>query len=200
MSSASLHARHSRQQAEFASMGRSNCPAAVVAGRAPILQLSNAQGGPSMSRAFSGKFSDLLQVPAETLQGQQPSLKKTGRHLNWFPNSIKPSVAKRAIASLEAELRPLLKPQSAPIPRDSISKMVRNYSEALPKTLRNSSIILNSPRSRAAADCDPDRAAGNSRLAELTSVRRIRFGLSTERGQRVSGHSLLSRRLRRPSQ
>ncbi len=69
----------------------------------------------------------------------------------WFPLLVRPSLVDAAIRLLNQHLGPFLKPWETPISRSTITEMRANYSEVLPKTVRNLTVILNNSRSPAYA-------------------------------------------------
>ena len=70
--------------------------------------------------------------------------------LRWFPLPARPAAAAAGLALLEREMTPFLRPVRSPMDPAWITGMKKNYSEALPKTMRNWSVSLHEPRSAAA--------------------------------------------------
>jgi hypothetical protein len=69
--------------------------------------------------------------------------------LFWFPMVCRRSTHRASLQLLEQKMKSVLRPVKGPIPRSAITTMRTNYSEMLPKTLRNSAVGLNSRGSKA---------------------------------------------------
>jgi hypothetical protein len=69
----------------------------------------------------------------------------SGKHnrLRWFPLALRQAQVKEGLEQLERTLSPFLRPVRGPVNPTTITGMKRNFSEALPKTLRNWSVSLN---------------------------------------------------------
>ena len=78
-----------------------------------------------------------------------PVIRGDAHRLRWFPSLIRPEVRTEALALLETRMAPHLRPASRPIDPATIAGMKKNYSEALPKSLRNATVLLNDSRSAA---------------------------------------------------
>src|SRR4051812_8611312 len=72
------------------------------------------------------------------------------------PDLLSPKLAREALVLLEETMRDVLTPLDTPIPRDSIAGMKKNYAELLPKTVRVSTALMASGRSK-----------GSQRAAEI---------------------------------
>lgn len=83
------------------------------------------------------------------------------------------------LGELEKRFAPLLRQVASPVDPETISGMTANYTEALPKSLRNSTVMLNNPRSAA------HRAARECGLAEF-----LRSPSLQAFAERVSGFAL----------
>lgn len=82
-----------------------------------------------------------------------PHSGKLGRNGNFvraFPNAICAKTSRTAIGLLEKVMAPRLRKQHYPIPPGLIKDLKHNFTETLPKTFRNQTATLNSPRSQAA--------------------------------------------------
>jgi hypothetical protein len=126
--------------------------------------------------AFPSEFSAALQSVRTSL----PPIRGHGDPVRWFPKSIRPDVRVTALASLESELAPLLRPARRPVDPTLISGMTCNYSEALPKSLHNATVMLNDARSKAAKAA---RAIGLTQFLTSTSLQQF--------AETISGYQLL---------
>jgi hypothetical protein len=94
---------------------------------------------------FPREFTDLLSDRA--IAGIHAFARKNAdirrEKLFWFPMVCSRTTAAAGVDLLERKMRPLLRPVKGPIPRSTITKMRSNYSEVLPKTLRNNAVSLN---------------------------------------------------------
>lgn len=64
----------------------------------------------------------------------------------WFPLALRRQAAEDGLALLERAMTPYLRPVRSPVDPEWITGMTENYSDSLPKTLRNASVTLNSGR------------------------------------------------------
>lgn len=126
---------------------------------------------------FPSEFSQAVRLP----RGAGPALRGSADRLRWFPLSLKPAFRQGALALLEQRLAPHLRPVRRPIPAATIAGMTRNYSEALPKSIHNSTVFLDSPRT---AGGRAGRDMGLSTFLRSTSLHRF--------AEQVSGFSLES--------
>jgi hypothetical protein len=95
--------------------------------------------------AFPTDFSAAIRSP----QNPYPVLRGDANRFRWFPRLIRPDVRAAALLLLETHLSPHLRLVRSPVDPALIANMTRNYSEALPKSLRNHTAMLNDPRSAA---------------------------------------------------
>jgi hypothetical protein len=95
--------------------------------------------------AFPTAFSAAIRSP----QNPYPVLRGDANRLRWFPRLIRPDVRAAALLLLETHLSPHLRLVRSPVDPALIANMTRNYSEALSKSLRNHTAMLNDPRSAA---------------------------------------------------
>lgn len=65
--------------------------------------------------------------------------------LRWFPHALPSDAATKLVQTLEKRVSPFLRPIKALVDEETITGMETNFAEALPKTLRNWSVSLNSP-------------------------------------------------------
>jgi len=102
---------------------------------------------------FPHEFADLLNARGWRLLDRPPRLEAFRRRgatpIALFDDVIDDDVARRAIATLDRAMYPLLRRMRTPIPAEAITKMRVNYGEALKKTVRVKTVTFNSPRSRA---------------------------------------------------
>jgi hypothetical protein len=87
-----------------------------------------------------------------------------------FDKLIDDDVARRCIAALDEGMYPSLKRMHTPIPRESLTGMTRNYSEALTKTVRVRTATFNSRNSQVLAAAD---AIGLGPMLKSESFRRF---------------------------
>jgi len=99
--------------------------------------------------------------------------------LAWFPDVIRPTAVSAYLTLLERHMTPFLEPFDHPIPKEALTGMRRNFTEKLPKTFKNHSVILNSPRSRATLR---GRSIGLVPMLTSSSLREL--------AEQVSGHRL----------
>lgn len=99
--------------------------------------------------------------------------------VRWFPRVIRPEIRRQMLELLETQISPLLRRAARPVDPKTITGMTKNYSESLHKSLRNSTVLLNNPRSAA---FKPARETGLT--AFLTSPSLQEFA------ERVSGFQL----------
>lgn len=129
---------------------------------------------------FPAEFLDLLNKRALRNDSvTRPTLRQRKVRMAWFPMLLSSSSATRCISLLERRLIQHLSPIRRRIPASTIYGMRRNYSETLPKTLSNRTVILNSSRSKAA------RTAAEIGLLEM-----LRSDSLREFAERVSGYKL----------
>jgi hypothetical protein len=102
-------------------------------------------------KRFPPEFSDLVKAKTWSERGNVTPIASDRDRLRWFPLALKRKMAVDGFALLERTMAPHLKPAKCAIDPKSITGMKWNYSEALPKTMRNSSASLNGARSAATA-------------------------------------------------
>jgi len=100
-------------------------------------------------RAFPREFSALVKPKVWSERESVVPIAGDKDRLRWFPLALRPLAAVPALALLERHMTPHLRSVRSPIDPVTITGMKKNYSEALPKTLHNSSVSLNTPRSAA---------------------------------------------------
>ncbi|HWS72728.1 MAG TPA: hypothetical protein VN605_11465 [Thermoanaerobaculia bacterium] len=102
---------------------------------------------------FPHEFADLLNARGRKLLARPPRLEVfTDRRrtpIAVLDDLIDDRVARRCIGALDGAMYPLLRNMHTPIPREALTGMKRNYSEALKKTVRVKTATLNSRRSQA---------------------------------------------------
>ena len=122
--------------------------------------------------AFPSEFADLLNKRGQRLIANPPKLdafsKKHVTPIVVFDDVIDDRVAKSCIKLLDRAMYPVIKRMETPIPRESISKMKRNYTDSLQKTVRVKTATLNSSKSFA---LDAAREIGLSQMMRSQSFR-----------------------------
>jgi hypothetical protein len=90
-----------------------------------------------VSAAFPREFADFLSARGRrVLDGRGPAGALAGAGFVALPAAIDPARAARALAALEATLRPVLARVDAPIPAWTIAGQTRSFQERLPKVGR----------------------------------------------------------------
>jgi hypothetical protein len=102
-------------------------------------------------RTFPHEFSSLLKPAIWSQRQAGRAITGDRNRLRWFPLALRRAQAAACLAQLERVMAPHLRRVLAPIDPDLIRKLKKNYTEALPKTIRNASIGLNTTRSAAYA-------------------------------------------------
>ena len=104
---------------------------------------------------FPEELEDLLTAEGRRLIADPPRLEaliaKKRTPLVVLDNVIADGVARECIRLLDEAMYPTLRRMHAPIPREALTGMKRNYTEKLPKTVRVRTATFNSTRSRALA-------------------------------------------------
>ena len=122
--------------------------------------------------AFPSEFADLLNKRGQRLIADPPKLdaftKKRVTPIVVFDDVIDERMAKSCIALLDRAMYPVIKRMETPIPRESISKMKRNYTDSLQKTVRVKTATLNSSKSFA---LDAAREIGLAQMMRSQSFR-----------------------------
>ncbi len=125
-------------------------------------------------KSIPAEFSDAIeQVPSV------PRIRDNSDRVRWFPELIRPSVRLDLLRLLESQIGPHLKDVRSPIDPATITGMKRNYSDLLPKSMHNSSVMLDQPRQRAT------RIARTTGLVTLLTSQSLR-----NLAERVSGFGL----------
>jgi hypothetical protein len=121
---------------------------------------------------FPSEFADLLNKRGQKLLANPPKLdvfrKKRVTPIVVFDDVIDERVAKSCIALLDRAMYPVIKRMETPIPRESISKMKKNYTDSLTKTVRVKTATLNSSKSFA---LDAAREIGLAQMMRSQSFR-----------------------------
>lgn len=136
---------------------------------------------------FPAEFSDFIQKRSVKINSSE-CLRISSEKVRWFPNIMSATSSQAAIQLLSKSLGPHLRTQHFPISADLIKKLKYNFTETLPKTFRNETVSLNSPRSAAYA------AAKEVGLLQMLGSKSIRqfaeecsgFGLEARPGFQVS--------------
>ena len=75
-------------------------------------------------------------------------ISQSSKRLRWFPLAVRPEIAEGGIRLLEAHMAPHLRSIRGPVRPETITAMTKASSEMLPKTTRNSSVMLHDPRTK----------------------------------------------------
>ena len=103
---------------------------------------------------FPAQFADFADAGRLARASRQASLKSRRQRFTWLPGLIPPATALAAATLLDRRLGEFLRPMRHPIARDTITGMRENFTETLPKTMSNRSVMLNdkyAPSGRAAS-------------------------------------------------
>jgi hypothetical protein len=104
---------------------------------------------------FPEEFEELLNRRGRRFMADPPRLEALhtrGRTpIALLEGFIDDGVARECIRLLDAALYPVLRRMHTPIPRECLTGMKRNYSEALPKTVRVKTMTLNSKGTKSIA-------------------------------------------------
>lgn len=122
---------------------------------------------------FPAEFADLLNAQGKHLleaDGAESLRMAPGEKIVLREGLIDPAVAAGCVRLLDRHIHPVLRVLEDRIPPGSISKMKKNYSEALPKTLRMKTCFLSSRRFQAFEAAD---RIGLVSMLESESVRRF---------------------------
>ncbi len=120
---------------------------------------------------FPAQFSDFADPRRLARLCGQASLKSQRQRFVWLPALIPPARALAAVTLLERRLGEFLRPMRRDIDRSTITGMRENFTEALPKTMSNRSIMLNdkyAPSGRAAARIGLLDMLGSASLRDFT--------------------------------
>jgi hypothetical protein len=101
---------------------------------------------------FPSEFSQLTRPSLWACRGTITPIIATESRVRWFPLALRPAQAASALTIIERRMAQFLRPVHPPLNPSTIAGMKENYAETLPKTLRNSTIDLNSTRSAAYAE------------------------------------------------
>jgi hypothetical protein len=122
---------------------------------------------------FPSEFEDLLNARGKRLLAGSPPLegliKRRQTPILFFDGVIDRGVAAECIRLMDVAMYPRLRRMHSPIPREALTGMTENYSEALRKTLRVRTATLNSGRSKA---LDGAREIGLDRMMASASFLR----------------------------
>ncbi|HKO59006.1 MAG TPA: hypothetical protein VJ276_24280 [Thermoanaerobaculia bacterium] len=136
---------------------------------------------------FPHEFADLLNARGRKLLDEPPRFevfrKRGMTPIVVLSDLIDDAVAKRCIRALDEAFYPLLKRMHTPIPREAITKMKKNYSDSLRKTVRVKTCTLNSRKSYA---LDAGRAVGLSQMMQSQSF--LRFAEAVVGAPLNAGH------------
>lgn len=99
-----------------------------------------------------------------------PRIRGDRDRVRWFPGLIRPAVRSELLRFLESQITPHLKHVRSPIDPTTITGMKRNYSDLLPKSIHNSSVMLDQPRRPATQVA---RASGLVTLLTSESLRKV---------------------------
>jgi hypothetical protein len=104
---------------------------------------------------FPAEFEDLLNRRGRRILADPPKLEtliaQRRTPIVFFDGVIDDGVAAECIRLLDEALYPRLRRMHTPIPREALTEMTRNYSEALEKTVRVKTVTFNSGQSKALA-------------------------------------------------
>ena len=103
--------------------------------------------------SFPSEFEDLLTRRTRKLLADPPHFESLIAHrrapIVFFENAIEKGLVKECIRLLDRTMYPVTRQMHDPIPRESLTRMKKNYSERLKKTVRVRTAILNSRKSKA---------------------------------------------------
>ena len=100
-----------------------------------------------MKAIFPKEFSDLLNSKGQRLLSH-PMACPEGTRLSFSSNILRKEYALQIIKDLNTYFSGELKDNNTPIPEDSISRLKRNYTEQLGKTMKMKTIDLNNSRTK----------------------------------------------------
>jgi hypothetical protein len=122
---------------------------------------------------FPAEFDDLLNKRGRRLLADPPRLEALmGRRqtpIVVFENVIDRGVSRDCMRLLDEAMFPILRRMWFPIPREAVTKMKRNYTDKLSKTMRVRTVTLNSARSKA---LDAAREIGLAQMMRSASFHR----------------------------
>jgi hypothetical protein len=125
-------------------------------------------------QSFPMEFADLLNKRGQRLLDHPPRLEAfhsaRTTPIVVFDDFIEPATARRCIELLDRSFFPMLRRMETPVAREWLTKMKKNYSEALQKTLRVKTATFNSRRSLV---LDSARAIGLAQMMGSASFRRF---------------------------
>jgi hypothetical protein len=121
------------------------------------------------------EFSDLLKPRLWSERKTITPIVPDHNRLRWFPLALRPEMAVESLNLIERSMAPFLRPVRSSLDPALITGMKRNFSETLPKTLRNSSISLNAPQTPAFAEA---RRIGLIDLLKSASLREFATAVS----------------------
>ena len=101
---------------------------------------------------FPNEFEDLLNRRGKRLIADAPQLEmliaRRQPPIVFFEDVIDRGVAKECIRLLDESMYPRLRRMHTPIPREALTRMKRNYTDRLPKTVRVKTAMFNAGRSK----------------------------------------------------
>lgn len=125
-------------------------------------------------QSFPAEFADLLNRRGRRLLDEAPRFevfhKPRVTPIVLLDDLIDKATARRAIAMLDDAVYPILRNMHTPIPREWLTKMCKNYSESLKKTVRVKTATLNSGRSKA---LDAMKSIGLAQMMSSQTFRRF---------------------------
>ena len=102
---------------------------------------------------FPAEFEDLLNRRGRRLIADAPQLEslmaRRQTPIVFLEDVIDRGVAKECIRLLDESMYPRLRRMHTPIPREALTRMKRNYTDTLPKTVRVRTAMFNGGRSKA---------------------------------------------------
>jgi hypothetical protein len=123
---------------------------------------------------FPAEFDDLLNRRGRRLLADPPQLEsliaRRQTPILFFDNVIDRGVAAECVRLLDEAMFPRLRRMHAPIPREALTEMTRNYAEELPKTARVRTSTFNTSRSRV---LDAAREIGLEAMMRSASFLRV---------------------------
>jgi hypothetical protein len=135
---------------------------------------------------FPSEFADLLNRRGQRLIANPPRLEvfrtKRATPIVVYDDLIDDRVARRCIELLDRAMYPVIRRMETPIPREWISSMKKNYSDALKKTVRVKTVTLNSRKSHA---LDAAREIGLAQMMRSESFLKFAeaiVGMPVDRG------------------
>lgn len=133
---------------------------------------------------FPAELHDLLSARGRRILSDPPQLEsllaKKRSPLIVLDDVIEDGVARECVKLLDEAMFPTLRRMHFPVPREAVTKMKRDYSETLPKTVRVRTATFNSAKSKAltaAKDCGLAAMMASAsclRIAQSVTAPRLR--------------------------